>query len=905
MTVRLQLALALFCFLFGSRSASAAPLLGDVDQDGRLTTRDALMIFQYSTAPEMVRLDTIRTACDFNNDGVCGIDDAYAILVAVIADYNDIDADGVPNASDCNAFDERIASAHTYFLDYDRDSFGDGDNTVETCLLAPPAPAVAWRGDPDDSTPFSVETVAAKGARVLGLDFLTGAQDGTFRDDLRRELGADAIALRVSWSDIEPSAGNFNGPSVAVLNTLNAQLPQRGLKLSLTLNPVNASVLVVPPDLKSAIESGALRLSDAAVIDRFKALLTFVHDRLPDVDLAALQIGYEVDKFLTLTPQYFWADYGTFFAAVSAHAETLWGPSLKVGITASHAALLNEPSRSLLQSLNGLTDQVSLTYFGRQSDGRVVEPAAVRADIEQVIALYYPKPISFDAIGYPSSPLLGSSITKQSQFIRAFFETWDRYAAVMPFAAFSRLHDYWLPLAYFEALGAGGNVQMETAFQQSLGLRTWDGAGAHKPAYQTLRDLTFARGWWKIPPATQRSFDLGFTPALYDFPPTAQEYGAMLDWLEHTIQTDANQVNIHLDHGVPWVEALSDTFQSTELPYSASVKAMWASLKERAPAGKPLMVSINPLGVPRNVIAPYFGVGEGFTYDTNFVRVGDGVIVDAENRLPPGAWNTYPLNHPNVKLAYLNYAKRIAQYFAPQRLIVAIEITATMNENPAAYEQLMDLLQYLYSHLKADSATASLPLGVSISATTFMTDEYGVSFKYEDQPPLKRELQVEGLADVLPVTDFIGLSLYPHYGKYNASTMPASMFDSLMPLLEATGKPIVIAETGWPAESYTVLDVPFFSDPEKQDRYYKLLFYEIEKSRADFKFVINFAPRDSDLGWQRLLAASQQDPPTVSPQFVEFYKYFRDIGIYDGDGNPRPVTTTWRERLALPHVPKY
>jgi hypothetical protein len=904
MTVCFRFALALLFLPLGIGSASAAPVPGDVDQDGRLTTRDALMIFQFATAPEMARLHTIRAACDFNNDGACATDDAYAILVTVITDYNDIDADGVANADDCNPFDERIATEHTYFLDYDRDSFGSGDNTVQACLLAPPVPSVAWRGDPDDATPFSVESVVPKGARVLGLDFLTGAEDGTFRDDLRRELGVDAMSLRVAWRDIEASANTFSGPSVAVLNALNAELPQRGLKLSLTLNPVTSTSLVVPSDLKSAIESGALRLSDPAVIARFNALLTFVHDRLNGVDLATLQIGYEVDKFLALTPQYFWADYGTFFAAVSAHAKTLWGPTLKVGITASHTALVNEPSRSLLRSLNALSDQVSLTYFGRRSDGRVVEPTAVRGDIEQVIALYYPKPISFDAVGYPSSPMLGSSITKQSQFVRAFFETWDHYAPVMPFAAFSRLHDYWLPLAHYEALGSGGNVQIETAFQQSIGLRTWDGSGAHKPAYQTLRDLMFARGWWKIPPATQRSFDLGFTPALYDFPPTALEYGAMLDWLQHTIQTDADRVNIHLDHGVPWVEALGDTFQSPELPYSASVKAMWASLKERVPAGKQLMVSINPLGVPRNVIAPYFGVGEGFTYDANFVRVGDGAVADAENRLPPGDWNTYPLNHPNVKLAYLNYAKRIVQYFVPERLIIAIEITATMNDSPAAYEQLMDLLSYVYSHLKADPATASLPLGVSISATTFMTDEYGVSFKYEDQPPLKRELQVQGLAEVLPVIDFIGLSLYPHYGKYNASTMPASMFDSLMPLLASTGKPIVVSETGWPGESYTVLGVPFFSDAEKQDRYYKLLFYEIEKSASDFKLVISFAPRDSDLGWQRLLAGSQQTPPTVSPQFVEFYKYFRDIGIYDGDGLPRQVTTTWRERLALPYVPK-
>jgi hypothetical protein len=67
--------------------------------------------------------------------------------------------------------------------------------------------------------------------------------------------------------------------------------------------------------------------------------------------------------------------------------------------------------------------------------------------------------------------------------------------------------------------------------------------------------------------------------------------------------------------------------------------------------------------------------------------------------------------------------------------------------------------------------------------------------------------------------------------------------------------------------------------------------------------IISFAPRDSDRGWERLVAASQQDPPAVSAQFVEFYKYFRDIGIYDGEGGVRPATLTWKTELQRPLAP--
>ena len=884
-------------------AAGATAGSGDVDGDGRLTVRDAVMIFESSSAPEMARLTTIRTACDYDRNGLCNTDDAYAILLAVVADFSDLDGDGVANEGDCHPLDDRLATAHTYFLDLDRDSFGDSNNPVVACALAPPVPSVAWGGDPDDTSPFAIANVTPRGGRTFGLDYLASAQSGNWREDLGLELGVDFLPLRLRWDELETDPGAFTGPQVPVLAVANSQFPGRGLTASLTISPVSSGALTAPADLKSALEQGTLRFSDPVVIERFNAMLTFVHTQLPQLGLSSLQIGYEVDEFLAQTPMHFWADYGVFFQAVAAHAKTLWGADLRVGINATHAGLLDDARGPLLRSLNGLADMVSLTYLPRRPDGGAIDPLEVRLGVQRVIALYFPKPLYFEAVGYPSSALLGGSITRQSQFLRAFFEVWDMYPTLIPSASFTRLHDASFDLARFLASSGGGDLLRDTAYHQSLGLRTWDGHGVHKPAYQTLRNLTVERGWWRIATPATRSFELGFTPALYDFPSTAEEFGDVLDWVQHTIATDATAVNLHLDHGVPWVEAHADTFASASLPYSPAVQSMWESMRQRVPPGKKVLLSLNPLGVPRNVIAPYFGVGEGFTYDEQFQRVGNGIVADAENRLPPAPWNTYPLNHPDVKRAFLNYCRRAIDFFQPQQLVMAIEITATMNESPAAYDQLLDLLHHVYTELKAENP--SLPLGVSISATTFMTDEYGVSHKHEDQPRLKRELQVQGLTDVLPVVDFIALSLYPHYGKYNASTMPAAMFDSLMALLEATGKPVLIAETGWPAETYSVLGVPFFSDTEKQDRFYRLLFYEMEKTSAKVETIISFAPRDSDRGWERLLQGSQQDPPVVSPQFVEFYKYFRDIGIYDGEGNRRPSTDTWQQRLALPYTPKF
>ena len=103
-----------------------------------------------------------------------------------------------------------------------------------------------------------------------------------------------------------------------------------------------------------------------------------------------------------------------------------------------------------------------------------------------------------------------------------------------------------------------------------------------------------------------------------------------------------------------------------------------------------------------------------------------------------------------------------------------------------------------------------------------------------------------------------------------------------------------------PMSAYDILDLMYFTgSAEKQDRFYKLLFYELDKSSHPVEFVQGWSVRDMDLGHQRLVDENGEDD-----LFTEFYKYFRDIGLYDGDGNPRAATQTWLDELALPHVPR-
>jgi hypothetical protein len=880
---------------------------GDVDMDGRATTHDAVLIMESMGWPAATRarLRAWLDACDINRDGRCDTSDAFQIYVASVTDWNDVDADGVANDADCAPYDGRLATPHTYYVDLDQDHFGDKNQKVTACTIAPVPPLVVWDGDPNDHLPAAVTLPAARGSRVFGVDLTDLAEAGTWRPELARELGVDSTPLRIDWNLIETAPGVYSGPQVQALAIAASVYSSLGVSVALAVNPISRGHLVLPPDLQSEVEAGRLRLGDPRVTNRFKDVLTFVRGALGGLPLASLQLGFEVDRFLSRSnvPAYFWADYGELVRAGSQHAKAVWGAGLQTGVTATHIGLTGAAADQM-RAINSLVDIVSATYVAPASGITGVEPSSLRVDLQRLIVVAYPKPLHLQAVEYPSAPVVGGSETRQSQFLRAVFDVWDEYAYFIPYVSFGRLHDRSPAAAAREAQSLFGLPAINAAAFASSGLRAWSGEGRPKTAYRTLRNLAFERGWWRMPAPQTRSFEMGFTPSLFDAPSDAPTYVAMLDWIYNTVRTDGSFFNLHLDSGVPWVEAAADDFSSTALPYSAHLRTGWEAHKARIPAGHSLLVSVNPTGVPRDQIAPYFGIGEGFTYNGLFERIGDGVIADYENRLPPPPWNTHAFDHPDVKLAFTNYCRRVIQYFSPAYLVIAIETTATMHEDPSAYAQLVSLIEHVSRELKTRPETRHVQLLVSLSATSFMTDEYGVALKVEEQGLLKRELQIQGMLDIAPHVDGFALSFYPHYSKWNSTFMLATMFDELWSALALAGKPVGFSESGWPAESFDVLGFMFFSDQEKQARFMRLTIAEAERAPLPVRFLVNFRTRDGDLQWQRMLAWSQQDPPLISAQFVEFYKYFRDIGLFDGDGHVRPALTVWREHFARPYQPK-
>ncbi|MDQ3148572.1 MAG: glycoside hydrolase family 97 catalytic domain-containing protein [Chloroflexota bacterium] len=374
----------------------------------------------------------------------------------------------------------------------------------------------------------------------------------------------------------------------------------------------------------------------------------------------------------------------------------------------------------------------------------------------------------------------------------------------------------------------------------------------------------------------------------------------MLAETSRLIGANGDLVAYHFDNGVPWVEALADTFASAEPPYSANVREVWAQERAARPAGTKVAVAINPLGVPRNSLAPYWGVGQGFYHDDRFNLVGTGVVQDYESRLLPHPWNTYALDSPQVKTAFLNYARRTLDYFRPDYLITGVEVNLALQADPVLFARYVELQRYVYTQLRANPAYAHVKIGVSVAAEYFVADEFGVPVLADAmQGSGVAEGHLNGLRALLPYTDLVGLSVYPVKTRFGTSQIQAGFFDTLFSTLRSvTDKPLAITEAGYPSSTFQVQNLHFSSSRETQFRFLRLMLSE--SAKHGLEFVTNYSVRDQTPYMDKLRARSLEVPPFISPRLVEFYKYFEFIGVFEASGEPKPSASLFASTLEVP-----
>lgn len=308
----------------------------------------------------------------------------------------------------------------------------------------------------------------------------------------------ESVHLFFKWTDIESDTSTFNTTFINnFLDIMNIYYSEWNVEVELQIAPTNTGVKEVPTELIN------LPFNDPIVINRFKILLDTVFAHIPNVTLSALNIGNESDvTFGTNAPQY--NEFKIFLDSVSNHAKNLYtnlhGTNLNVGTTFTLHGLIDNTTANLCKSVNNGLDIVSVTYYPLNGDFTMKAPSVVSTDFAYLV-MEYPdtsQPIYFAECGYASSTLCNSSEALQADFWTEVFNSWDTHYQNIKYITVFKSTDW--STATVNQLGQYYGLQ-DTIFKEylrTLGVRTWDGNGTNKLAYNRIKCELEARTWCDV-----------------------------------------------------------------------------------------------------------------------------------------------------------------------------------------------------------------------------------------------------------------------------------------------------------------------------------------------------------------------------------------------------------------------
>jgi hypothetical protein len=319
-----------------------------------------------------------------------------------------------------------------------------------------------------------------RGERILAMD-VNEAKDGDFGKAFTaaRAAGMQVANLSVYWDDIETKPGTY-APVMNYLAISNVFYPAAKTPLNLVVAVLDTSRRRIPRDLARK------PLDDPELIERFKKLLDWAFEQIPNVTLGYLSIGNEIDGVIRSERE--WKQYQAFFAAAKAHAAAK-RPGLKIGVK----LMLDGALKADGKALNALADVVMVNAYALNGDFTVRDPSAVEGIFDAVVEAYPGRTIYFTEWGYPSGAACKSTDEQQADFVRRSFKAWDKHAGAVRLVNFCILHDRPDSFVKDSAQYYGLKLPAFLEFLRTLGMRTFD--GKDKPAFAALKAEARSRGW--------------------------------------------------------------------------------------------------------------------------------------------------------------------------------------------------------------------------------------------------------------------------------------------------------------------------------------------------------------------------------------------------------------------------
>ncbi len=309
-------------------------------------------------------------------------------------------------------------------------------------------------------------------------------------------------------------------------------------------------------------------------------------------------------------------------------------------------------------------------------------------------------------------------------------------------------------------------------------------------------------------------------------------------------QKNADIIAHHIE-GVFWAELLADK------PFSDESLNEWNGKKEATPKGGKVYLAISP---------------------------GRGDLKPGDKSLPfPKELLGKSYDDPTVIKAYLSYCRRMMEIFHPDYLAIGIEVNEIYQVGPDKWKAYAALHKHAYEELK--KVHPDLPIFASFTLHG-MLKETGQ----------KREAMLTAFQEIMPYNDLVAVSFYPFIR--GGTTDYEGCLRWLTDHFDGFKKPYAVVETGEPAQRLTfpksgqVID----GTPEKQEAYFKTLLGFSQEQNV--RFVISFIHRDYDALWEKI----KESTP-------EAFMAWRDCGLIDEDGRPRPAYQVWKKYFEMPLSP--
>jgi len=296
--------------------------------------------------------------------------------------------------------------------------------------------------------------------------------------DLAMGIKAPINVSLLSWKDLEPKAGVYD-----VKNRLGGMAYSftKGMSGYFGISLINTLKRDMPDDLID------MEWSDPALLPRFEKLLDQVASQLPPQHVPYFVIGNEVDVYFEKHPDEVQAYLG-FYRAARAMVKQRF-PNTKVGITVTYEGL-KKGRESLVATMVSESDAAFFTFYPFL-DLKVLPPATIPPMLDEVIAAAQGKDILLQEIGYPSSPLIGSSPALQAEFFTVILPAIKARPQIKVASVFL-MHDLEPKLCdmltgYYGADQWGDKTAPFKAFLCTLGVRGFE--GTPKPAWDVIAKL--------------------------------------------------------------------------------------------------------------------------------------------------------------------------------------------------------------------------------------------------------------------------------------------------------------------------------------------------------------------------------------------------------------------------------